>query len=302
MDVLDVARAHQLHLDPTSLSVIEMGMDFRVVMATDTAGRRWVLRIPRYLSVMKRAAPEAEILTVVARHLSVEVPDWQIHTFDLIAYPLLPGIPGVELTEAGEPIWNVDVSSPDYVESLAGVLLQLHSIPVEEVAATGITIHTPAQVREAWQVDLDTVSTHFTIDDELLHRWRAWVEDDSYWPRHSVLTHGEIYAGHTLVEDEVITGVIDWTTAQVGDPARDLMMQQLSGTPESFELLLETYVRGGGQIWPRIREHCVEMASASPVGFALYAREVENTALLQQTARMLNPSDHENLPTLPLNC
>lgn len=291
MDILDLARAHQLHLDPASLSFIEMGLDFRVVMATDTAGRRWVLRIPRYPSVMKRAAPEAQLLTVVARHLSVEVPDWQIHTPDLIAYPLLPGIPGVELTDEGEPIWNVDVSSPDYVDSLAGVLTQLHSIAVEDVATTGITIHTPAQVREAWQTDLDTVSAHFTIDDVLLHRWRSWVEDDSYWPGHSVLTHGEIYAGHTLVENDVITGVIDWTTASVSDPARDLLMQQLSGTPESFERLLEHYVQGGGRIWPRIREHCVEMASASPVGFALYALEVENAELHQQAAQMLNPSD-----------
>lgn len=290
MDILELARAHQLHLDPSSLSFIEMGLDFRVVMATDTAGQKWVLRIPRYPSVMRRAAPEAEILKVVARHLSVEVPDWQIHTPDLIAYPLLPGIPGVQLTDEGEPIWNVDVSSPRYVDSLAGVLTKLHSIPVEDVAATGITIHTPAQIREDWRADLDTVSAHFTIDDDLLHRWRTWVDDESYWPGHSVLTHGEIYAGHTLVnEDEVITGIIDWTTARVSDPARDLLMQQLSGTPESFDRLLEHYVQGGGRIWPRIREHCVEMASASPVGFALYALEVESAELHQQAAHMLNP-------------
>src|SRR5699024_6466211 len=62
MDLLDLARAHQLDLEPASLNIIEMGLDFRVVVATDTTGRDWVLRIPRYPSVMDRAAAEARVL------------------------------------------------------------------------------------------------------------------------------------------------------------------------------------------------------------------------------------------------
>lgn len=291
MDLLDLARAHQLDLEPASLNIIEMGLDFRVVMATDTTGRDWVLRIPRYPSVMDRAAAEARVLQVVSRHLSVAVPDWQVHTRELIAYPLLPGVPGLELTRDGEPVWNVDASSPVYVDHLADILIQLHAIPVTEVADTGIPIRTPEEVREAWSEDLDRVEQEFTVSTALLRRWRAWVEEDTYWPEHTVLTHGEIYPGHTLVEDGRITGIIDWTTARVGDPAADLMMQQMIATPDSVERLLDRYVRGGGRIWPRIREHCAELIAANPVGYALYALEVDNPDLLETAGMMLNPPD-----------
>lgn len=291
MDILALARTHQLDLEPDSLTIIEMGLDFRVVLATDAAGTRWVLRIPRYPSVMDRAAAEARVLEVVARHLSVAVPDWQIHTRELIAYPLLPGVPGLELTDHGEPVWNVDASSPVYVDNLAGILTQLHAIPATEVADTGIPIRTPEEVRESWMADIDRVAGEFAVRAELLRRWRAWVEEDTYWPEHTVLTHGEIYPGHALVEDGRITGIIDWTTARVGDPAADLMMQQLIGTPDSVERLLDRYVHGGGRIWPRIREHCAEMIAASPVGYALYALEVDNPELRDTAAMMLNPPD-----------
>lgn len=291
MDLLDLARAHQLDLEPASLNIIEMGLDFRVVMATDTTGDRWVLRIPRYPSVMDRAAAEARVLKVVARHLSVQVPDWRIHTRELIAYPLLTGIPGLELTDRGEPVWNVDASSPGYVDNLAEILTQLHAIPPAEVADTGIPLRTPTGVRRTWSEDIDRVAGEFTVNAELLRRWRAWVEEDTYWPEHTVLTHGEIYPGHTLVEDGRITGIIDWTTARVGDPAADLMMQQMIATPDSVERLLERYTHGGGRIWPRIREHCAEMIAASPVGYALYALEVGNPDLLETAGMMLNPPD-----------
>ncbi|BAC17913.1 putative phosphotransferase [Corynebacterium efficiens YS-314] len=291
VDILALARAHRLDLDPESLRFIEMGLDFRVVMATDTVGRGWVLRIPRYPSVMDRAAAEARVLQVVSRHLPVQVPDWRIHTRELIAYPLLPGVPGLELAGDGEPVWNVDASSPVYVDDLAGILTQLHAIPAAEVADTGIPIRTPEEVRETWSADIDRVAQEFTVNTALLRRWREWVEEDSYWPEHTVLTHGELYPGHTLVEDGRITGIIDWTTARVGDPAADLMMQQMIGTPDSVERLLDRYVRGGGQIWPRIREHCAELIAASPVGYALYALEVDNPELLDAAAMMLNPAD-----------
>ncbi|WP_293954810.1 macrolide 2'-phosphotransferase [uncultured Corynebacterium sp.] len=287
VEIMELARAHDLDLDPASLNIIEMGLDFRVVLATAVDGHEWVLRIPRHPTVMQRAASEAAVLKVVARHLSVEVPNWQIHTPELIAYPLLPGTPGLELNDQGEPIWNVNVSAPAYVDSLARVIAEIHAIPV-----TAVPLPQPSleQVRENWRTDIDRVTAHFPVDNALLTRWQTWIDDASYWPGHTVLTHGEIYAGHTLVDNSQITGVIDWTTASINDPARDLMMQQMSGTPESFERFLRQYVEHGGQIWPRIREHCRELSSTAPLGFALYALEVDNLELRETATQLLNPT------------
>lgn len=287
--ILQLAAEHGLDLVPESLHVIEMGLDFRVVIARDTADQHWVLRIPRFPTVMQRAEVEGRLLAVVARHLDVAVPDWQIHSAELIAYPLLPGQPGLELDDEGNPIWHVDASSPTYARSFGELLAQLHTISVDEIAGTGVTVATPEQVRAAWARDIEKVSAEFTVAPALLDRWRAWLAEDSFWPEHSVPTHGEIYPGHTLHRDNQISGVIDWTTAAVGDPARDLMYQQVMATPEAFRITLDHYERGGGTTWPRLVEHCAEMFAANPVGYGLYAMEAGSDSHLKAAAAALNP-------------
>ncbi|MGD7001731.1 macrolide 2'-phosphotransferase [Corynebacterium halotolerans] len=287
--ILILAENHGLNLEPSSLNVIEMGLDFRVVIARSSTAEDWVLRIPRYPAVMDRAVAEGHVLALVADRLSAEVPNWRVHTEQLIAYPLLAGEPGLELDATGAPVWNVDVSSPAYAESLGALLAELHAVPPAEAATTGIPIRDAAQAREVWRRDIETVAVEFTVAGHLLERWRAWLAEDSYWPTHTVLTHGEIYAGHTLVRDGRVSGVLDWTTASVGDPGRDLMFQQMSASAEGFERMLESYERGGGVTWPRLREHCAELASANPVGYGIYALETGEQTHRAAAAQALNP-------------
>ncbi|QNN81922.1 phosphotransferase [Brachybacterium sp. Z12] len=149
----------------------------------------------------------------------------------------------------------------------------------------------PAQEREDWQRDLGRVSAEFEISPALWGRWTAWIAEDSYWPQHSVLTHGEIYPAHTLVEGERISALLDWTTAAIGDPARDLMFHQVSAPPEIFERALEAYVAGGGRIWPRLAEHCTEMFSAAPVAYGLFALETGEAEHRAAAAAVLNPAE-----------
>lgn len=75
--ILTLAAEHGLDLDPSSLDVNEMGLDFRVALATtasgspasDTttsaAGQRWVLRIPRRPDAMDRADTEGRLLAAI---------------------------------------------------------------------------------------------------------------------------------------------------------------------------------------------------------------------------------------------
>lgn len=286
--VIRLAADHGLDLAPDSLEFIEMGLDFRVVLARTTAGSDWVLRIPRRAEVMVRAAVEARVLRLVAPRLDAAVPDWRIHTGDLIAYPLLPGEPGLEMVD-GEPVWQVDVSAPDYAESLGELLSQLHGTDPIEASTTGAPVRTPDYFRQAWREDIERVSREFTVAGHLLDRWEAWLSEESYWPDHAVLTHGEIYPGHTLVRDGRISGVLDWTTATVGDPARDFMFHQATASPGAFELTVERYVAGGGRVWPRLAEHCAEMFSANPIAYGLYVLDSGDETHREAAAAQLNP-------------
>lgn len=282
-----LAAAHGLVLDESSITINEMGLDFRVAIARTTTGERWVLRIPRRPDVMERADVEGRLLRLVAHQLSVQVPDWQVASPDLIAYPLLPGLPGLELDEHGEPEWRVDASSLTYAADLGDVLAQLHRIDTADAEATGIPCRTPADVRQGWRDDLATVTQNFTVAEELIARWTAWLDDDSYWPTWSVLTHGEVYPGHVLVNNDRITGILDWTTAEVSDPARDFQFQQAVGSPEAFATTVKQYVASGGRVWPRLADHCAEMFSAAPLRYGLYALITDDEQHLQAAAGAL---------------
>ncbi|WP_236543731.1 phosphotransferase [Spiractinospora alimapuensis] len=92
-DVLALAATHGLHLSVESATPNEAGLDYRVVMAVDTDGRRWVLRVPRRPDVSEGMAAEVRVLDLVGPALTtdgVAVPDWRIRTPELIAYPAPP--------------------------------------------------------------------------------------------------------------------------------------------------------------------------------------------------------------------
>lgn len=292
---LALAAAHGVHLSADDASVTEAGLDYRVVMATEVTGRRWVLRLPRRPDVTDGMASEARTLDLVAPVLAgdgVAVPDWRVRTARLIAYPALPGAPGLSLTSAGEPVWHMDPASPDYARRLGRLLARLHSITPEQARAAGVEVRTPEQVRRAWAEDLARVRAEFTVAPALSAAWAAWLDDGSCWPDRTVMTHGEIYPAHVLLDDTgAITGVLDWTTARVDDPARDLAAQYGAAGEEMLDATLAAYEQAGGHVHPGLAAQARHLWDASAVGYALYALTTRGPAELAAAAALLNPGD-----------
>ncbi|MFP8902966.1 macrolide 2'-phosphotransferase [Streptomyces atacamensis] len=292
-DVIALAAVHGLRLSAQDATANEAGLDYRVVMASDASGRRWVLRVPRRADVSEGMAAEMRVLDLVAPVLAedgVAVPDWQVRSPELIAYPVLPGTPGLTLTDAGEPDWHMDPADPDYAERLGRLLARLHSITPERAEAAGVEVRAPARVRQAWRDDIARVSEAFTVSPALAGAWQAWLEDDSCWPEQAVMTHGEIYPAHVLFDEEgTITGVLDWTTARVDDPARDLSAQYGAAGEEMLQATLTAYEQAGGHVHPGLAAQAKHLWDASPIGYALYALTTGAETDRATAAAMLNP-------------
>lgn len=292
-DIIALAATHGPRLSARGATMNEAGLDYRVVMACDATGRKWVLRVPRRADVCEGMAAEARILDLVAPVLAgdgVAVPDWQVRSPELIAYPALPGAPGLTLTDAGEPVWHMDPASPDYAERLGRLLARLHSITPERAEAAGVEVRTPARVRQAWRDDVARVSEAFTVSPALAGAWQAWLDDDTCWPERTVMTHGEIYPAHVLLDEEgAITGVLDWTTARVDDPARDLSAQYGAAGEAMLRATLTAYERAGGHVHPGLAAQARHLWDASPIGYALYALTTGAEADLAAAAAMLDP-------------
>ncbi len=76
LTVRALAARHGLVYGP--LTVNELGLDYRIVIATVDDGRRWVLRIPRRAEVSAKVEPEARVLAMLKNRPCRSRPDWRV--------------------------------------------------------------------------------------------------------------------------------------------------------------------------------------------------------------------------------
>lgn len=290
--IRELASRHDLALAEDGITFNESGLDYRVAFGHEESdvSEQWVLRIPRRADVSATLDEERRVLDFVRPRLSVAVPDWRISTAELIAYPLLPGFPGLTLDDAGEPLWNFDTASETYADSLARLIAELHTLDTDQAHAAGVPHEDPEQVRARWRADLERVRAEFEVSDDLIGGWKAWLDDDGLWPQSTVFTHGELYPAHLLLDEhEEIVSVLDWTTARVSDPVVDFAFHCMISTADIFERTVARYTELTGRQEPRLAERCASLLAASPLSHGLYALATGLEEHRAAAAKMLNP-------------
>ncbi len=286
--ILKLAQDHGLALQEDMI-VNNLGLDFLVAFATDPDGTRWVLRLPRRKDMERQIGQEKSILNLMRKHLPVAVPDWRIVAPDLIAYPLMEGQPVIRMSpETGDIAWSIDPACPDYVVSLAKVLAEIHRIPAQEAETMGLKSSTPEMVRREIMEKIELVGKEMGIPVALDTRWRKWVDDDRYWPGFSAVIHGDLYAGHILVDEKgMITGLIDWSEGQVGDPSVDFAGHSMLFGEASLRELILQYEIAGGKVWDGLFVHTLERQSAASLMYAAFALGIASNEHIEAARKMM---------------
>lgn len=273
--LLNAARQHGLRLTP-EVRLDTSGADFIVAHALDEHGRPWVLRSPRHADVLARAENEHRALRLVKAHLPVAVPDWQIFSAELIAYPLLAGEPAAVIDpEAGGYVWRFDKSAPPaaFLSTLAHALAALHTVPTSAARAAGLPVEDPARVREKWARRMEGAREMIEVPEALWARWQAWLAEERFWPTEMVLIHGDVHPPHILLDGRHrVVGLLDWTEAQVSDPASDFTLLFATLGPEPLAVVLDLYRSAGGPTWPHMPHHIQESWCAYPAVLTDFAR------------------------------
>ncbi|QMV41528.1 macrolide 2'-phosphotransferase [Cohnella cholangitidis] len=273
--ILDLARQNGLNIDPASMELNVSGLDFLTAFGRTADGEAWVIRKPRRPDVVVSAIYERDVLKLVKEHLPVDVPDWKICTPEVIAYPRLNGTPAATINpEAKNYDWAIDPQSPPsvFVKSLAEAMAALHGVDHEAAEEAGIRVKYPREVRRSLTDKMDEIRRIFGVAEALWQRWQAWLADDSYWPPHSALIHGDLHPGHIVLDPEGrVTGLLDWTEAEVADPATDFAIYYAAFGESGLTALLEQYKQAGGKTWPRMKDHIIELMAAYPVLIASFA-------------------------------
>jgi aminoglycoside phosphotransferase (APT) family kinase protein len=186
---------------------------------------RWVVRVPRRPQVAAEVRAEIALLSELAPTLPVAVPEpvavgppdagWFAYRF-IDGRPIQPGAA---------------------VDEVAAFLSALHRFPVERAVELGLR-------SPDWQAALADRLDEFSsrvaplLDPDerarALDRFAAFQSEPANFAFRPAVIHADLGPEHLLCgPDGRLVGVIDWTDAQVGDPALDFAWL-LTGLGERF--------------------------------------------------------------------
>jgi aminoglycoside phosphotransferase (APT) family kinase protein len=201
--------------------------------------------VVRFAADAASVVREAGVLELVARRSPVPVPRpvLTVPERGCLAYPLLPGVPLLDVPPADRAAYRLPVAA-----ALGGLLTVLHAVPREEVAPLAEVDDTApgAWLREAaesWEAVAGRVPMrhHRAVEALLL------AAPPPEPPRDAVFSHNDLGVEHVLVDPATgaVTGVIDWADAAIADPALDfgLVLRDLGA--DGLDAALAHYPSGG---------------------------------------------------------
>jgi aminoglycoside 2''-phosphotransferase len=154
------------------------------------------------------------------------------------------------------------------LRQLAQFLTELHRFPVERAQAVGVPLHAPAQL--CAEQSNERICEH--VLPLLNERQRAWAEqimqdivnDQAMLDYAPVLIHGDLWAEHILFDPagEELTGVIDFESALIGDPALDWTALWLDHGASTVERLVSMY---RGVVNATLRRRIARLADYVPL-------------------------------------
>ncbi|WP_328324275.1 phosphotransferase [Kribbella sp. NBC_00382] len=203
----------------------------------------WLNREPRREEVRPRLLAETRLMPWLAPQLPVPVPVPEQTQYG-VRHRVLVGQP----LEAG---------STELGRQLGKFLSALHAIDPAEAAAQGAV--DAATARAAKAVFLDECRAQvIPLLPEHTHQTALELLDRVANTR-TALVHADLGSEHILVQDGRIGGIIDWTDAEIGDPALDLSWL-LNDAPAGIATgLAETY-----DVTPVLRERALDWHRLAP--------------------------------------
>lgn len=207
---------------PTTMRLIQEGMVNDIVVVGD----EWVFRFPKHDWAKEMQLHEARVLDFIRDRVAVPLPRFETLGEDVASYRLLPGVPLSRTALLSQP---ADTRSA-LLGEVVGFVRDMHSVPVEEAKAAGIGPSDTNRERSWWLTFHRELEEH--VVPLLMRHQRDYIAElfapvlsgalgFEYEP---CLVHGDLAAYHLLFDPTGgrLTGVLDFGTAGLGDPAVDI--------------------------------------------------------------------------------
>ena len=225
---LDTARAVVRAAFPEaaadSLEWLRSGWDFDAYRSADD----WLFRFPRrseVVSLFEREGPILELArSALPRSVSVPLVTVVSHAVPEFPYPIAAHrfIPGVRADDVPDALCSA------LAESIAEALAAIHSVPEAVARAAGmVELDRSEPGRIDWFIRGSAGVRALNDRDGTLNEAVQWLSrvDDPLRRLDAPLRmiHHDVSPEHLLADPETgrLVGILDWTDAILGDPARD---------------------------------------------------------------------------------
>jgi aminoglycoside phosphotransferase (APT) family kinase protein len=265
------------------------GWDFWVFRAANS-----VLRVPKDPEYAARLAAEQRFLRELAPMLPLPIPMPRHLIQDgpnglpFAVYQRIPGVPLIDLTRS---------PAPGFGSSLGRFLKALHAFPVERAAALGLEAFDGPRAR-ARRIEKyeEFVRRVFPL---LSCEARTYVEgiferhlnDGEQWAFEPRLCHGDIDDRNVLADPDTgeLTGVVDFTDADVHNPAGDFAWAYAGGFARlGIEDQLPELLREGGIGADRLEGYRNFLPAWFALGDLLHGVQIGDEGYVEDGIRALN--------------
>lgn len=142
----------------------------------------------------------------------------------------------------GRPLDLAELTpGPFLAAQLGRALAAVHELPTDVIDQAGLPVYDADSWRRRRLAELDDAARTGDVPTVLLDRWERALEDVRLWRFTATVVHGDLAPEHVLVSAGDVAAVIDWSHAQVGDPADDLAWLFAAAPEDSLDAVLEAY-------------------------------------------------------------
>ena len=131
------------------------------------------------------------------------------------------------------------------IDSIAEAIAAIHALPRSVAQQGGLVERTTRDQRLLITRLVDRAQATRFLPETVHHRWTEVLEAAELWDFEPRMVHGTLNADALLVEDDRITGVLDWSGLSVGDPASDLAWL-LAADRDVFDAVVARYAQRSG--------------------------------------------------------
>jgi aminoglycoside phosphotransferase (APT) family kinase protein len=212
-------------------TLAESGLDNLVL----DVGGEWIVRLPRRANIEQHFAGEVALLAELGDVLSVPVPRPEFSPNNGARAVRYRKLVGTRLDEHLDGPHRLALAC-----RLGRFLGELHGFPTSRARELGVRAYDPPTWLEQFRIFYANARLRAFPLLNPRERKRAadliesYVVDDAKLSFTPSLMHGDLAPEHVLCNTAgLITGVIDWTDARIGDPAVDLAWL-VHGTDDEF--------------------------------------------------------------------